>query len=216
MPPKVYPRPEEFAEFDRHMLSIGFRRITKIEFSISYHRFGLVAPSPRSGREVGYAFAANGLVAKIWSSYIFEEETIREEDAGWALIEEEDRAVYFAAPLNRTKNFLTKLLKYAYVVRWRVLHRHLCPECKEFMHIAKGKHPKQVYWICRRWGFHFEKGYIFRTWDWGIPYRMKRFLFQERKRRARYRQSLADNGIVVTRAMFLRTGWRKTRNIYAG
>jgi hypothetical protein len=216
LPPKVYPLPEEFWEFDRQMLALGFRRITRIEFSNTYHRFGLVAPSPRKGREVGYAYSANGLIGKIWSSWLPEEETIRDEDAGWALIEEGDRAVYFAPPLNRTKNFLSTLLKYAYVVRWRVLYRHLCPQCHEFMHIAKGKHPKQVYWICRRWQHHVGRHFIFRDWDWGLPPRMKKFLMERRKIRALYRKDLADRGIVVVRALFRRTGWKKTRNIGAG
>ena len=190
----------------------SFRRITKVEFSRAYHHFGLVAPSPRKGREIGYAFSANGLTGKIWSSWLVEEETIRDEDAGWALIEESDDAVYFAPPLNRTKNFLTKLLKYAYVVRWRVLHRHLCPECGSLMHITKGKHLKQRYWICRRWSNHPRRNYQFLNWDHDLPPRMKKFLMDERKKRAGSRKEFREDGTPVRRAVTIRKGWKKTRN----
>ena len=212
MPPKVYPPLEAFEQFDGDMRSIGFRGITRIELQKDFVRFGLEPPTPRKGREVGYAYHANGLTVRVWTSWLPEEESIREEDAGWVLIADGDVGVYFVPPLSRTKNFFNTLAKHAWVAQWRVINRPLCSECKKFMHIVRGRYPKQRYWICRRKNLHSDHEYEFRSWDLGgLPPRAKKFVDAVRKERRRYRKELKKEGKVVERAVFKRKGWKQTR-----
>lgn len=209
MPEKVLPEAEEFAKFCESLEKRGFRRLGRGEFGKDSVRLGLEAPFPRTGREVGYSFSANGLTVNVWTTFLAQEECARDQDAGWVLIKEGDTVLYFSHPLHRTKRFLYTLLGYACVARLRVLNRPLCPKCQARMDIAVGKGLKARYWRCQRPQAHGTSVNV--SWDAGLPKEAMDFLRKLRKRRARYRAKLKKEGKTPGTAMLQRRGWRVTR-----
>lgn len=208
---KYYPSAESFSRFEKTLLSLGFRRIERVEVSADFKRFGLVAPRKRPGRELGFRFDANALTVVVWTSWLPAEEAIREEDSGWILIKEGDNPRYFVHPLMRTKGFLLRLARHAWVARQRALKRPLCTKCKQFMEIKYGRALKSRYWGCFRLKDHEDSGPDFCDWDYGLGPRAKEFLKEERAPKRRYRQELKRQRKLVTPAVLRRRSWRKTR-----
>lgn len=207
MPKKVLPDIHDFLWFKRQLQKMNFRPITRIEFRKDFERLKLQAPRPRPGREAGFMFFANGLTVRLWTTWLVYEQKAREVDAGWVLICEGDRALYFARPLSRTKNFLVNLVRRAWLAKWRVLHRPLCPSCEHFMDIVTGRSLKSRYWRCNRVKLHSDGKPTFRDWDWGLPPKAKKYVRAERKRRAKYRARREAEGRQPYAAMLNRKPW---------
>lgn len=203
MPKKVLPTAAEFAAFFTELENRGFRRSTAIELASSFKRLGLVAPSPREGRSVGYTFTANGLTVTVWTTCL-EEGVARESAAGWVLITEGDRRKYVTRPIHRTKNFLRTLLGHARIARMRVLHRPGCPVCRRLMDVLVGKGLKSRFWGCVKHG-------QYQSWDLGLSDEALAFLRPIRRRHERYRAQLRARGQEPGAALRRRRGWVVSR-----
>ncbi len=204
MPAQVLPKEQAFATFERSLKRRGFRALGSSEFRATFPRLGLVAPSPREGREIGYSLVANGLQVVVWTTFLARDRTARSKDAGRVLIKDGDVVRYFSRPLHRTKNFLHNLLLQAAVARLRVLHRPQCPHCQAYMEIANGKGLKSRYWICRK-PAHTKP--VFSDWDVGLPAVALEHLQKLRARREAYRQKVEKKKTEPVPAVLKRTGW---------
>ncbi len=175
-----------------------------MEFRKDFERLALKAPSPRTGRESGFSFTANGLLVVVWSTFVESEATARETDAGWVLIKEKDNPLYFSHPVHRTNNFLYRLLELASIARQRVLHRPLCPICGALMRITQGKGLKSRYWSCRS---PAHVGMARLSWDEGLPSEVLERVMRIRKERAPYKKKLKSMDKKPGIAMLKRKGW---------
>lgn len=208
MPKKVLPGVADFAWLEEQLKNLGFRQISRIEFRNDFARLGLKAPRPRLGREAGFMFYASGLTVRVWTTWLRSEGRAREVDAGWVLICRGDAALYFAHPLHRTKDFLLNLFRHAWVAQWRVMHRPLCAECRQFMDIVAGRGMKSRYWRCDQVRFHATGKPTRLGWDAGLPPKAKRYVRALRKRRAAYRQRREAEGKPTGVALMTRRQWR--------
>lgn len=207
MPEKCLPDLEDFLGFEKELAKRGFRQISGPEFSLQFDRLGLKAPRPRSGRELGYLFYANQYTVFIWTTWLLKEQVARDEDAGWVLIAEGDKVLYFSHPLHRTKNFLWNLLMQARIACWKVRRRPLCPECRYFMNIVHGLALKQRFWKCERKKLHSDGKNRFRSWDYGLPSEAVNYLRPIRKRRRKRYAALRAEGKKPHQALLKRKKW---------
>lgn len=159
--------------------------------------------------EIGFIFEANGLKVVVWTTWEKADSMtrIRNSDAGWVIILDNERTVYFSHPIHRTKNFLQNLLYQVQIAWWRVLHRPKCPECDEFMDIAFGKGLKSRYWKCSRRLRHSNRKSINCPWDVALPSTIKNYLKSLRGKRARYFKKRRREGKDVCAAMKKR--WKR-------
>ena len=211
MPKKILPTEQGIKYFDCEMRKMSYRVLNRLEFRKDFVRLGLIAPRRKPGREIGYRFFSNGLEAIVWTTFLVGQNKPREEDLGWALIREGDKVLYFSHPIRRTKGFIRKLLSYAWLVRHRVEHRPLCPECKDYMKVARGKGLKSRYWICMKKSKHKDGKPVFLDWDWELGPRAIKFLKKERKARRKYHQQRKKEGKSTDQAMLKRKKWKTMR-----
>jgi hypothetical protein len=209
LPEKCLPNAEKFLDFEKELALRGFRRILGPEFSKQFNRLGLKAPRPREGRELGYLYYANEYTVFVWTTWLLKEQAAREEDAGWILIAERDKVLYFSHPIHRTKNFLQNLLMQARIARWKVVHRPLCPECLHFMSIVRGQALKQRLWKCDRKESHAGGKNRFRSWDYKLPEEAVKYLKSIRKKREKRYTALRAEGKEPHQAMLNRNRWGK-------
>jgi len=208
MPERAVFKEENFETLERTFQEMGFRRITDVEFQTNFRRFGLVAPTSRFGREVGFIFTANDLTVHVWTTWLGRESRTRRADEAWVLIECEDKAVYFSHPLHRTKNFMLNLLRQAWIARWRVLNRPLCPKCRNFMDIVHGRGLKSRYWSCIRTAAHADQKPAFLDWDYGLPPKAKYYVRTLRRKRHLYEKQRRAEGKPLHVALLTRKPWQ--------
>ena len=212
MPKQVLPDAEKFSLFTWWMTSkLDFRKIEPVEFKSDMVRLGLKAPRHREGREVGFSYWANGLIVNVWTTFLSREGKARDEDAGWVLIKEGDEVRYFAGPFRRTSGFLRRLYRYAEICRKRVLHRPLCPVCKNFMAIEYGREIGARYWSCFQKTFHPKPQFV--SWDYGLSEEDRDYLKAYRRARSLYRNERKKEGkpLHVARLTRAKHGWKTTR-----
>jgi len=216
VPKKMLPNLEDIEYLQRELGKLGFRPISPIERKKDFLRFGLVPARLQPGREIGFSFSANGLSVKVWTTWQMDEGVAREQDSGWVLITSGDHANYFARPLHRTKRFCLNLLKTAWIARWRVLHRPLCPSCHQFMDITRGRGIKSRYWICKRKQRHPDNEIVRLNWDHNLPPKAKRFVTARRRKRALERKrNERETGKSITSAVLRRKPWIQTSSTHA-
>lgn len=212
MPQQVLPDATGFAWFSRELTFRGFRPVSEIEFKSDFKRLKLKAPRSRVGREAGFAFFANGLTVRVWTTWLEREGKARDIDAGWVLICDGDKPLYFSYPIHRTKNFLVNLLRQAWLARWRVMHRPLCSKCRQFMNIAMGRGIKSRYWRCNRLKEHEDRKPFVLDWDYGLPPKAKRYAKTLRKKRAKYRAKRKQESKPIFTAIQKRRPWQRNEN----
>lgn len=200
---------DDFLFLDRKMLDIGYHKITRTDQKKLFTRLGLIPPREVTGRETTYFYTNHGYTAIVHTTYLEKEKKWREvgEDSGWVLIREGDHAVYFARPFKRTKSFIIKLLRYAWVTKWKVGHRHLCPECNAYMDIHRKKNIRQYFWICEKKENHKEKKLVFLSWDYLLPKKALEFVKIRRSYTERYKKKNKKDGIERTSAAIIRKPW---------
>lgn len=209
MPKKVLPDPVDYAWFLTQLMNRGFRPVSVTEFRKDFKRLKLKAPRPRPGREDGFLFFADGLTVRVWTTWLESESKVRDVDAGWVLICEGDKPLYFSRPIHRTKNFLVNLLRQAWLARWRVTHRPLCLKCHKFMDIVMGRGMKSRYWRCDRRKEHKDGKPYSLDWDYGMPSKAKRYVSTLRGNRAKRRSKLKKEGKPVFTAIKKRKPWQR-------
>jgi ssDNA-binding Zn-finger/Zn-ribbon topoisomerase 1 len=101
------------------------------------------------------------------------------------------------------------MLRQAWIAKWRVVNRPVCPECGNFMDITFGKGIKSRYWACEKLAPHCNGGPHRRDWDAGLPAKALAYVKGLRKIRARARKRLLSDGEPHRKAMQIRHPWRR-------
>jgi hypothetical protein len=201
-----------FEDLERELLARGFRAISDVQFVSEFRRLGLIAPRPRIGREAGFTFSRNGLVVRVWTTWLRREKILRDVDAGWVLITKGDSALYFSHPLNRTKNFFLNLFRQAWIAKFRVQNRPHCPDCNAFMEIVRGPELKERYWRCDRVERHGDRTARSYRWDIGLPEKAQAYIDGLRRERMRHEEKIIIAGGKPHAAMLKRKPWKRHRN----
>lgn len=207
---KVKLTKEDFLFVATILLDWGFKKITRLASANTFRRLDLSAPRKIVGREVGFVYVSeNGYKVIVWTSYLEEEEEWREvgTDICWVLISEGDRAKYFAKPLARIDGVIMKLLRYAWVSKWKVDNRPHCDECDDYMHIHRKKNTRQYFWICKKDDHHEDHKPRFKSWDFKLPPKAKEFVTIRRDLTKKYKEFNEKNGITPTPAAVKRKKW---------
>lgn len=200
---------DDFLFLDRKMLDIGYRKITKSDQRKLFARLGLIPPREVTGRETTYFYTNHGYTAIVHTTYLEKEKMWRQtnEDSGWVLIREGDKAIYFARPFKRTKGFIIRLLRYAWVTKWKVDHRPICDECKAYMFIHRKKNSRQYFWMCDKNENHKEQKPVFHSWDYLLPPKAYDFVKIRRAYTERYYKRNKKMEVVRTPASLIRKQW---------
>lgn len=193
MPEKVLPTEPDFREFYRKMCGFfGFRPLQGMEIRKEMRWVGAQSPHRRFGHEYGFSFHAHGLTVVVWTTWLGEEGRARDEDAGWVLIRDGRKSVYFIHPVHRTQNFFLTLLRHARVNRKRALNRPLCPKCHDRMCITRGEGLKARYWRCspcyRAAVDEVERKKFCVDWDSGLNKQERQWVQALRRKRAKQRK----------------------------
>lgn len=213
MPEKASVTPDIFGKFHERMLNRGFVPIQKGEFLTDLKRFELIAPKrikrQEKGKEVGYRYEANGLVVKVWTTFLPEKGDFRNEDAGWVLItDKNDKAHDFTHDLRRTKYFLRRLYFWAQIAQERVDKRPHCPACGTLMDIGRGTTLKSRIWVCKHREKHPSRRHI--TLDWFALLSSGALKFLRSEEGLPYSPAVAEKGKSAPgrKAMLKRHAWR--------
>jgi hypothetical protein len=201
------PDAEGFAWLEKELCVRGFRSISDWQFVENFHRLHLQAPRPRPGRETGFIFSANGLDVWVWTTWLRAQGKAREVDMGWVVIAKGDEALYFAKPVNRTKNFFLTLFRRAWIAQWRVAHRPHCQECNSLMEIARGDGLKERYWRCDLIERHPSGRLRWRKWDVTLPPKAQKLVDAWRASYARFAAQQLNQGKEPHAAMLKRKPW---------
>lgn len=201
---------DDFLFLDRKLLDTGYHKITRSDQRKLFMRLSLIPPREVTGREVTYFYTNHGYTSIVHTTYLEKEKKWREtgEDSGWVLIREGDRAIYFARPFQRKKGFIIKLLRYAWVTKWKVDHRPLCVECNAYMHIHRKKSSRQYFWICDKVEKHNEQKPIFLPWDYMLPKKAYEFVKIRRSYAERYHKKNKKEGKERKPAPLIRKSWK--------
>lgn len=190
---------------------MGWTKYKDKDLAKTLTRLDMSPPRTITGREASYRYTNSGYTAKLHTTYLEKESKWRDSgtDSGWVLIVEGDTALYFARPFKRTANFITNLLSYAWVTKWKVDNRHICPVCQSYMDIHRKPETRQYFWICRKSAFHpISQKPEFLDWDYGLPKKAQEFVNIRRDATARYKAKNVELGIKPTPAAKIRKTWR--------
>lgn len=200
---------DDFVHFNDKMREIGFLSVEISDQKKLFYRLGLIPPREITGREKTYAYHNHGYTVIVHTTYLEKEKKWRDTgtDSGWVLIREGDEAVYFARPFKRSKGFILKLLRYAWITKWKVDHRPLCSECKGYMSIHRKKGTRQYFWICNKNEYHKELNAIFLPWDYMLPKKASDFVAIRREITEKYKEDNKKKGITRTPSPLLRKKW---------
>lgn len=185
-----------------------FREIGLTEKKRTLDRLGAIDPRNNRGSEVGFRFDVNGYTVIIWTSYLRKEGIWRVRDVGHVLITKGDTIVYQSRDIRRTKNFLKRLLSYAWIAMWKIFHLPACPCCGRPMHIENRKYRK-YWWQCDNIEAHPEYKKVTLQWDNGLPTKAQAFVDKMRKPGQKYRRKLKKAGKKPFTAMRIKKPWRK-------
>lgn len=208
MPKQQLPKKKDFDHLKFKLQKWGFCQISE-EKTFPEKNKRLISPRLRKGKESGFLFKANNLMVIVWTTWLEKEERARDSDAGWVLIVDQNKALYFSHPIHRTKNFIVNLLRESYVARQRIINRPICPICGSFMNIKKGKGIKARYWACPNIFIHQDKRNSIKDWDCGIKNpKIRKYLEKKRKKRKKYREKIRKQGKEVKPAIMTRKPWK--------
>jgi hypothetical protein len=187
-----------------------FRRIPNGEFFHDKERLGLIGPGTKTGVQEKFIFYERGFKVVVLTTYIPKLGTCRLSDCGRVIILKGDQIVYMSRDIRRTKNFATRLLRYAWIAKWKISHRPLCPECSAHMDIAHKKY-RQQFWICTRKESHSNDKNARRDWDYELPKKAKKFLTGVRKESEKYRTKRKKAGKIPFAGLRKRKTWKRTK-----
>jgi hypothetical protein len=201
---------EDFLFLERMLLNMGYRKITPSDSRRTFRRLNLSSPRPIEGRETSYRYNHNGYTVILHTSYLELEKKWRNTgtDIGWNLIAEGDKVKYFARPFQRKKGFILKFLRYAWISKWKVDNRPLCPACNAYMHVHRKKGSRQYFWACWNSEEHPDGKPTFLSWDYNLPPKALEFVKIRRDYAARYNAQNKKNGKIVVPAAVKRRRWK--------
>ena len=210
MPRQVLPTVEQGRYLGNELRKLGFRRISKKEWNFTRDTTELKVPRKRTGYEIGYLYYANGYRVYVWTTLDADTEKAFDSDAGWVLIVGKNNKRLYSSPrLHRTKYFISRILSYAWICKWKIDHRPVCSECNNPMKLVRGKHLKQRFWKCNNRKHHSHKKAFTVSWDMELPPKAQKFLDEKRKKRARYRKKRRKEGKSTDQQMLKRKKWQK-------
>lgn len=211
MPRQVLPTAAQGRYLDVELRKLGFRLVTRKDWKFTRDTEGLKVPRKREGYEVGYVYYANGYRVYVWTTLDAQTSKVFAQDAGWVLVVGEGNKRLYSSPrLHRTKHFISRILSYAWICKWKIDHRPVCSECKEPMRLVRGKHLKQRFWKCSNRTKHEFGESTSISWDMELPPRAQKFLDTKRKQRASYRTKRRAEGKSTDQAMLRRKRWEKS------
>ena len=198
-----------------------FKKLSRGNFKTTLERLGLEAPRRIKGsKETSFIYShENGYSVIIHTTWVEEDGKWRDigDDAVWVLIVKGDKALYFAKPIARREGFIEIFLRYAWVSKWKVDHRPLCPEseCRAYMEIMKRQKGKGYFWGCNKKKYHSDHKFITLEWDYELPPKATAFLKIRRESTAKYKARLQKAGKVVVPARVKRKIWviKKPQNL---
>ncbi|MDD3663121.1 MAG: hypothetical protein PHT84_04615 [Candidatus Pacebacteria bacterium] len=201
---------DDFLFLDRMLLGLGYHKMTRSDQKKSFQRLGLISPRELTGREVTYFYNNHGYTVILHTTFLQKEKRWRDlgEDSGWNLIKEGDKVLYFAKPFQRKKGFIIKFLRYAWISKWKVDNRPLCPSCNAYMNISRKKGSRQYFWMCFNYEKHSDLRPFFLSWDYLLPKKASSFLKIRRSYTARYKKKNKKLGVKRTPAPLLRKSWK--------
>jgi hypothetical protein len=188
---------------------MGYHRVTRGDFYRTLVRLDLSAPRSIEGKEASYRYTNNNYTVKLHTTFLEKEKKWRDKstDIGWILIVEGDEAKYFARPFQRKKGFVLKFLRYAWITKWKVDHRPLCPECNGYMDIHRKRGTRQRFWICLNKKNHSGGTPTYLSWDHELPRKASEFLEIRRAYAERYNAKNREIGKIPTPAAKIRKKW---------
>jgi hypothetical protein len=200
---------DDFVFLDAKMQEIGFLSTEISDQKKLFYRLGLIPPREITGREKTYSYHNHGYTVIIHTTYLEKEKKWRDTgtDSGWVLIRKGDEAVYFARPFKRSKGFIIKILRYAWITKWKVNNRPLCHECRGYMDIYRKKGSRQYFWICNKSKSHNDQRATFLPWDYMLPKKASEFVSIRRTDTEKYKKKNARDGIERTPAAKIRKKW---------
>lgn len=207
--PKFILTYEDFQFIEKNLLGIGYQKIYQHDSRKTFLRLNLSPPRRIVGREASYWYSHNGYTVILHTSFLEKEKKWREKgtDIGWNLISEGDEARYFARPFQRKKGFVLKFLRYAWISKWKVDHRPLCPKCQAYMYIQRKKNTRSYYWSCDHNDLHPDGKPVFLSWDYGLPPKATMFIGIRRENTKRYNEKNKKEGKKITPAAVKRKKW---------
>ncbi len=204
---------DDFIFLDTTLVKMGFIQTEDSDQRKLFRRLGLIPPREITGREVTYSYNNHEYTGVIHTTYVLKENKWRDkgEDSGWVLIRKGDEAVYFARPFQRKKGFILKLLRYAWVTKWKVDNRPLCPKCSAYMYIKRKKNSRQYFWMCDNREFHPEESVEFFPWDYMLPKKALEFVEIRRTYTEKYNERNKKDGVIRKPAPTIRKKWIITK-----
>lgn len=208
MPQQVLPTMAEGIYLGDELRKMGFRRITRKDWKFARDSQELKVPRTREGYEIGYVYYANEYKVYVWTTLDAATKLPFQQDSGYVLIVGEDNKRLYSSPrLHRTKHFISRILSYAWIAKWKIDNRPLCSECSEPMKIVRGKHLKQRFWKCENRRDHDLHESVSVGWDYKVPEKAQKFLDSKRRKRAKYRKARRKAGKSTDTQMLKRKTW---------
>lgn len=200
---------DDFVFLDSKLSELSFSKVNTKDQRKLFHQLGLIPSREITGRETTYSYTNHGYTVIIHTTYLEKENKWRETgtDSGWVLIRDGDKAIYFARPFQRKKGFILKLLRYAWVTKWKVDNRPLCPECSGYMNIHRKKGKRQYFWMCSKQMYHKEEKFVFLPWDYMLPKKATEFVKIRRAYTEKYKAKNKEEGKERTPAPKIRKKW---------
>lgn len=204
---------EDFLFLEKTILDMGYEEITTKDSSKTFTRLKLSPPRPIFGREASYVYRskdpANNYAAILRTTYLKAQKKWRDTgtDIGWVLIVEGDKEKYFARPFQRSKGFILKFLRYAWVSKFKVDNRPLCPDCNAYMHLKRKTGTRQYFWACFNNERHPFKTASFKSWDFNLKENALNFVNIRREFTKKYNARNKKLGKIVTPAAVKRKKW---------
>lgn len=207
--PKFVLTSNDFLFLERMLMNMGYHKITRYDSRKNFLRLNISAPRPIIGRESSYYYNHNGYTVILHTTYLEKEKKWRNIgiDAGWNLIAQGDKALYFARPFERTKGFIIKFLRYAAISKWKVDHRPLCPKCNAYMVIFRKINTRKYFWACFNTTRHENNSPEFLFWDYELSPDDLKFVNIRREYTQRYNAKNKKEGKKVTPAAVKRKKW---------
>ncbi len=199
---------KDFQTLEKEILEMGYQEITRKDSAKKFLRLNLNPPRTIIGREASYKYTNNGYTVILHTSFLKNENKWRNigTDAGWILIAEGDKPLYFARPFLRSKNFVIKFLCYAWITKWKVNNRPLCPLCKGYMDISRKYNSRQYFWSCDKNRHTIGKPVNF-PWDYNLPPKALKFVNIRREKTKKYKAKIVKEERIVTPAAKIRRTW---------
>ena len=188
---------------------MGYHKVAKSDFHKTFTRLDLSPPRPIEGKEASYRYTNNNYTVVLHTTYLEKEKKWRDKstDIGWILIAEGDEAKYFARPFQRKKGFILKFLRYAWISKWKVDNRPLCPSCRHYMNISRRMGTRQYFWSCFKKEKHPSDNAEFLSWDHELPKEAAEFLEIRRSVAEKYNIKNRKNNKKVIPAAVRRKKW---------